>query len=517
MKRDKDIVRQHKIENNKQKHKHRKESSYKGNKKEEKSYNYEPYQLNPFEFVPVSSYGPKEVDDSIHKEERLEGEISYSIKVLTPLHISGKIDSVDNKLHGRKKRHTINFRHFNRKYNNKNFAILPGSSIRGMLSAFIETLTNSDLKVLTKSYPKKPGKRFVGIEMQYGENIVPKNDNDNGIKKRFVLPNGYNTHKINDIATFLFGHVSDDEKNKEGAFKGRLRFDDIVVKKDQLTQKDGHLKALDLKESDSSFGAPNIRANTAWYFNPSDELYRRNSYPKDYHALAESIRGRKFYFHQKPEKCIAHYSGDKKAWKNLTEYDVECVKRTKTDDTKLSGKIAFSEMPKSMLQLLLFCLSPGENFAHKLGGLKPLGFGSIQITVDFVKYRNERNIFSGEEALQMPKIEYDAIQKFTDATAWEWLRVIHQVPGNWDSDDHLFVYPKYVQSKDLNPYLKGFANPQAKSTSVKEHAGKIDPNNSSEKLTNNDKLTLYFDVYQKYASNFNVILGEIENYSHKPY
>ena len=126
-------------------------------------------------------------------------------------------------------------------------------------------------------------------------------------------------------------------------------------------------------------------------------------------------------------------------------------------------------------------------------------------------------MFSDECELKQTNINFNEIQHFADEVAWEWLRIIHLVPENWDSVDHLFVYPNYVQTRNPDPYLKGFANPQLKDTSQTEHAEKIDPSNSSQKLSSNDKLTMFFDVYQKYAFNFDAILGGIKNYSHLPY
>ena len=46
--------------------------------------------MNPFEFVPLPQDGPKELPQNVIKTPRYEGYLIYSIKTLTPLHISGK-------------------------------------------------------------------------------------------------------------------------------------------------------------------------------------------------------------------------------------------------------------------------------------------------------------------------------------------------------------------------------------------------------------------------------------------
>lgn len=223
-------------------------------------------------------------------------------------------------------------------------------------------------------------------------------------------------------------------------------------------------------------------------------------------------------------------------WEKLTPYRVECVKPNSNTITKnsettelkddITGSIRFSDLPKSMLDLLLFSLSPGDQFAHKLGALKPLGFGSVQFIVREVEYREMNNVFDDPQCLLCNKfddphsknqdlsIQFTDIKRFADDTAWNWLETIHKIP-DWDSDDTLFVYPQYSQ-RASNPYLKGFANPQGRSSTYKEHDNKMNPQ-KNEKVTEKDKITLYFDIYQKYAKNFKTILGNIKNYSHLPY
>ncbi len=513
----------------------KKEEKASQNKRHEQgeTFKHAEYQMNPFEFVPVSAYGPKKLSNVIMKEKRFEGFLEYDLKVITPLHISGKISV--NRIPGKdKKGRTIYHQVYNYKdfYNTCGGYSIPGSSIRGVLESFLESLTNSDFTNLTPEYKQKHGDRFVGIQMKSGQNCSPSKGTKfygDPCMTRKVLPKGYNkTEKIVnvDVVQYMFGFVKEDKKKKKNeqapASKGRLIFENINI--DPFLLKDND--ALDVVSKDSVFGVPNIRGNTAWYFNANENLlYRKTRGHDTYHALAETVRGRKFYFHQSPKKCIQYYKDEwntKLKVSKLKEYQVKCVQPTdeNASELALTGKVYFTDLPKSLLNLLIFALNPGSDMGHKMGGLKPFGFGSVQFQNIQVKKReiNRNSIFSSMNDYT-PNIGKKDIQNLIDQKAWQWLKTIHRMPKNWDSTNHLFVYPKFGTGKTDNPYKKDFAKPQAIPTSAKEHNIKMQQN----KLTEHDKLTFYFDMYQRNAANFKAVMGEYfskndyANYTHEPY
>ena len=82
--------------------------------------------MNPFDFVPMPDGGPIAIPEDILNQPRLEGYIEYSIEVRTPLHITGKT--------------TKSSSHYDRKwfFRQAGKRVIPGASVRGMVSAFID-------------------------------------------------------------------------------------------------------------------------------------------------------------------------------------------------------------------------------------------------------------------------------------------------------------------------------------------------------------------------------------------
>ncbi len=96
------------------------------------------------------------------------------------------------------------------------------------------------------------------------------------------------------------------------------------------------------------------------------------------------ILGRKFYWHS--ENYNKYYKKAIKPNKRNTTI------RTVTKDIEFQFNIYYEKITEDELQKLLWILTIGENkidgkMCHKIGGAKPLGFGSVKITVEEVKER----------------------------------------------------------------------------------------------------------------------------------
>lgn len=484
--------------------------------------------MNPFDFVPLPS-SPQTIPKNVLEEKRCEGYLTYSIEVLTPLHISNKIYSTGNgnNLHYSK-------RYFHRNQENGNPAI-PASSIRGMLAAFIEAMTGSDFGALTIGdegkgpYAKKYQERHVGFKMQAGDNPNSNHDDKRKFERNITLPNGFAQRKVEDIARFMFGYVSEKEKegevitSKENAQKGRLIFEDLVLSRDiQMIDK----KAWDVLGT-AAMGSPNPRANVAWYFTAGNQRIRNVNQGrfKVWEILADKVRGRKFYFHQDPDQCFDYYDKNWKkphkeklvknteGWVPLVDYDVESVMPNQIIS---DGRIDFKDMPLSFIKLLLFSLELEPSLAHKLGGLKPFGFGSIKIRVNEINYRATEDVFSAWMTTR-DELEQLKIVELRDKKAIMWLNQILYFPDDTEKAHYLFVYPPYRQEigpgylrqfrldpseYKLSAHQKGFAQPEM----VRDPKNPPIPGESL-------KTTLFFDVYQKNALNFNKVMHNLY-YSH---
>jgi len=93
------------------------------------------------------------------------------------------------------------------------------------------------------------------------------------------------------------------------------------------------------------------------------------------------LNGRKFYLHHVP------------SYPHVEKTKLNCTIRPliANDETTFKFKVFFDNVSDKELRQLLVVLSNGDNknnLCHKIGKAKPLGLGSIKITVDDVFLRN---------------------------------------------------------------------------------------------------------------------------------
>ncbi|MCK5721738.1 MAG: hypothetical protein KAI84_04320 [Gammaproteobacteria bacterium] len=488
--------------------------------------------MNPFEFVPLPVNGPREIPTIIARgTPRLEGYLAYSLKALTPLHITGKTTKKDN---------CFEKKSFYESYGKK---IIPGSSLRGMIASFVEAFTGSDLGTFTrgdeKSKSNRPpyGKhydennsqkcRHVGFLMASADDpIETKNKLDKyhhrGQKKtrcRYerneTLPPRFGRHVVDDAARFLFGYVDQENEENKKASAGRLIFEDLIVP-DDVKMVDQ--PAWDLN-SNAVFGSPNPRANTAWYFTPGESRIRKtDSGFRVWEVLADKIRGRKFYFHQDPKACHEEYRKWQRKWlSDLTKYNVEAVE---PGAAITNGRIYFRDLPETMLTLLAYSLMlPEMNMAHKLGALKPFGFGSVKIEIDELFYRDMANPLN---PIESQGLKGKLVGSLIDQASYRFLKKIMHFPEPDEKKDYLFIYP---------PFNPGGKTSEEKGFAVVEQVydrhlapGNVNRSNYSGKQTRTSppghptpgkskKTTLFFDHYQMKAKNFEKVIGG-KDYSH---
>jgi RAMP superfamily protein len=485
------------------------------------------YYMNPFEFVPLPVNGPREMPTTLScGTPRLEGCLTYSLKTLTPLHITGKTTQKDNC--------------FERKsfYENYGKKVIPGSSLRGMIASFIEALTGSDIGAFTRGDEKsKYGKhydennaqkcRHVGFLMASADDPIETKNKLNKYHHRGqektrccyerneTLPPRFGRHVVDDTARFLFGYVDQDNEENKNASAGRLIFEDLIIPDDvKLVDQ----PAWDLN-SNAVFGSPNPRANTAWYFTPGESRVRRtNSGFRVWEVLADKVRGRKFYFHQHPKICHEEYRKWQRKWlSDLTEYNVEAIE---PGAAITNGRIYFRNLPETMLTLLAYSLMlPEMNMAHKLGALKPFGFGSVRIEIDELFYRDMANPL---RQIESQGLKGKLVGSLIDQVSYRFLKKIMHFPDDEEKKDYLFTYPPF-NPRGKTSEEKGFAvveraydrhpapgNVNRSDCAVKQTAtsppGHPIPGKSS-------KTTLFFDHYQTKAKNFEKVMGG-KDYSH---
>ena len=171
-------------------------------------------------------------------------------------------------------------------------------------------------------------------------------------------------------ACMLFGMTGE----KEDALGSRIRFTDAKAINDINTE----IKTL------NELGSPRMS-----YMPFYGKIFRVSDSKKDYDSGLE-IRGRKFYWHSNNWQT-------NNAEENNRNATMELVK----EKAKFSFDIFFEGITKKELDKLIWSLNFWENkdngsLMHKIGHGKPLGFGSVKITVDEVLER-KYNLQNGYE------------------------------------------------------------------------------------------------------------------------
>lgn len=393
---------------------------------------------NPFDFVFFTNRGPKLYSfDDLNKNygPLKSGYIEVTLKALTPVHIVGKQEPVNNRA-GRK----ISKSYF---YIQDGKPCIPGSSIRGMLRSFIEAVTNGWVSQANEEYERgNPTIRHIEFaswaEKEHKHRCL---NSPNGVNHTAspAIPVAFKPSLKNDkidIATYLFGYVDEETKS---ARAGRVIIEDAYFEGSLL--KDYEMVDID---AEAIMGGPRPRANW-WYMRPKevwDRSIRRGSFHVAY-FVGDEFWGRKFYYHQDPGQCIRWYNDDRN-WSPVYNYKIQCLDK----DKSASFRIYFDRVPEKLIQLFCTCLCmPSKSkMRHKLGYGKAFGYGSVEFSITSAKLRTEK---SEEFPDQLSPVETntlikswtdDAIKDFIDKPSLNKLAQIL----TWDNNNTIiFTYPPY--------------------------------------------------------------------------
>lgn len=172
-----------------------------------------------------------------------------------------------------------------------------------------------------------------------------------------------------------------------------------------------------------------------FYLKESNANYKVN-YSEGYDSQYLEIRGRKFYWHHVPDLNGNVEKNQRNATFDLVDTDAE-----------FKFRIYFENLLKEEIQLLFASITLNENnvqgeYCHKIGHGKPLGFGSVKITVAYCKIRKYESAAEGkkwiEEDYPLAKEEYFKC----DPNTYEALRYISNF--NALRNDDAVRYPKVL-------------------------------------------------------------------------
>ncbi len=205
-------------------------------------------------------------------------------------------------------------------------------------------------------------------------------------------------------ACALFGTFREENGEKKNV-TSRIRVTDLIWNGDEEDQemvKSCYLPKVTL----APLSSPKLNNMEFYLKRPKDALFWTYDYYIDskgrIYKNTEGINGRKFYWHQ----AEAQTKSQKVSNQNVT---IRPVKQ----GIKFLGKVYFQDISKKELNTLIYMLNTGDGetiekkeHGYKLGFAKPLGYGSVAVSVDNVKIRK---IVKDDEkrAIKMQENKYE--------------------------------------------------------------------------------------------------------------
>jgi hypothetical protein len=348
------------------------------------------HNLNPFDFVPfaVEPVALKTLAEWHSTGDPISGFVELRIKAITPLHVVGGqpaqgITSQEPNKDGKPKKDFVIEKSLFHKRGGR--PCIPSSSVRGMLRSFLEAATNSWVSQATPYYLRKYEDRHIGFQADGTDEKIPELLKKGKIDPHLppAIPNDKLPQKGPDgtidridLCSFLFGYVL-----AEGnALRGRLNFEDAFI---------SPLNVMITKEyqfpdiRDTAFmGGAKPSASSWWYQKPYSIRLRRVETRKGPREVPEFVgagyRGRKFYYHQDPGKCVPFYQSNK--WPTRTGHPVYFfpLEVLPPESMSESFRIYFEDVPKPFIRLLLLALFPGDKIKHRIGYGKQYGYGTME-------------------------------------------------------------------------------------------------------------------------------------------
>ncbi|MDQ1261074.1 MAG: hypothetical protein QG575_255 [Euryarchaeota archaeon] len=466
---------------------------------------------NPFDFVPFPSAPILRTEKQFDAlGEKFSGYLELEIKALAPVHVVGSVegDASEN-------------RSFFFRQNDQ--PCIPASSIRGCLRAFTEALTAGWVsqaqppEMYQKVYGRARGMRNKGRHIGF---CTLKDKNDHGLPSavNIAFKPELSDAKL-DVASYLFGIVTEGKQteNKEQARKSKIWIEDAYLDPTSTSKEDYWIP--DIKIGNAFMGGAKPSASNWWYFKPA-KIWKRNLSGTAPVAefVGENFRGRKFYFHQNPVKCIQKYDPKNGEWSypenkshqsTFHPIGLECMGPGKTT---LRFRIYLDGVPRPLFSLLINILLPGEHIRHKLGYAKAYGYGSIEFILKSAKLRTfGLGIPNALELQDVPGGNWDnktlakyGIADFIDPEALVWLARIL----GWPPEDLLFMYPQYKEHEFKQPIqYSNFMH----MTKIKMHASGMMKIKSTEQAQDiaedlwSLKRPIDFRLYQEKANNWDII------------
>ena len=175
-----------------------------------------------------------------------------------------------------------------------------------------------------------------------------------------------------------------------------------------------------------------------------------------------SPNGRKRYLHH-PEAI----NGKEEPWVNSGAFELKRHVKIKpwAKGSEWKFEIRFDNLDDTELGLLLYSLRPTNSFLHKIGMGRPLGLGSIEVTVDRVSIINRQTRYtsSGWDAERFEAtLDWEPLRKtFRDGMKPEIRQALETLGDPSKSAGHEITYPR-VEGPDQEKLYQWFVSNDAK-------------------------------------------------------
>ena len=309
---------------------------------------------------------------------------------------------------------------------------IPGNSIRGMIASVMEAISQSALRVLEDSELSLTldrgtwRKSFGSVYEKFQDSVLPY-----GVKGRTNLTPA---EALLGVIEETQGYSQNRELDKPAsALQSRVRFSDAFS--DKPDKEICHDKEITLK----ILGEPKATASQSLYY-----LDKNN--PKEYIPKATFkadqivARGRKRYLHHPPIQT------GKKYWKTESEAQERqnlkvCCKPMRAGQA-FTFTVYFENLTAAELTLLKRSLVPREDFCHKLGLGKPLGLGTVRISITKTHYFTPEHRYSANSLADTitTKPDFEEPEECDSLIDPETMAILNTL-GSYDSSDG----PKYLR------------------------------------------------------------------------
>lgn len=241
----------------------------------------------------------------------------------------------------------------------------------------------------------------------------------------------------------LFGYVG---ANNQSCMGSKIRFSDLYVEKKKNPEEYYYSERNSGKITLASLGEPKL-GNTEFYLQRPEgaNFWTYDYYTKERNTYANPgvLRGRKYYWH--------HQRLEIENLPHIEPGNLNKTIRPVRDKVVFEGKLYFESISEKQLKQLIWILNSGtEGLGLKLGGAKPLGFGSVSYKVKKVCERkiwveDGKLNYKADEEYAFQGLTYEKAELSTEVKK-EFYKIVNlkAVP-----EDVEITYPKTRQQRNI--------------------------------------------------------------------